>query len=263
MSKRLGDEMEYQNENFYGEYDFRSRFHKGWHMHANLHEYSELIYCQNGSGLVIVNGKTIPLKEQEIVWIPPNYIHQYDFDDSAEVICAVFSNDFIPLFFKKQNKRYFCPSAINVSEMSDILKSFPEIKKEDALRISGYLNLIGAIVIERSTFENARQTDGILCQKVFSYLEDKFTENVSLSQLAKAVGYNEKYLSHTLHNLTGMHFRRLLNIYRVNHAKTMLTQHKEINVTDIASICGFNALNTFNREFRAIVGMTPSEYRRR
>jgi AraC-like DNA-binding protein len=263
ISKRLGDEMEYQNENFYGEYDFRSRFHKGWHMQPNLHEYSELIYCQKGSGLVIVNGKTIPLKEQEIVWIPPNYIHQYDFDDSAEVICAVFSNDFIPLFFKKINKRYFCPSAIHISEMSDVLKSFPEIKKEDLLRISGYLNLIGAIVIEQSSFENTGHTDGILCQKVFSYLAENFTESISLSQLAREFGYNEKYLSHTLHTLTGIHFRQLLNFYRINQAKEFLTNEREMNISEIATTCGFNSLNTFNREFKRIVGVTPSEYRRR
>ena len=72
--------MEYQNENFNGEYDFRSRFHDGWQMQANLHEYSELIYCKKGSGYVTVDGKTIRLKEGEVVWIPPNYIHQYDFD---------------------------------------------------------------------------------------------------------------------------------------------------------------------------------------
>ena len=61
--------MEYQNENFSGEYDFRSRFHKGWYMQANLHEYSELIYCQKGSGYVTVNGNAIFLRENEMIWI--------------------------------------------------------------------------------------------------------------------------------------------------------------------------------------------------
>jgi AraC-like DNA-binding protein len=260
ISKRLGDDMEYQNENFNGEYDFRSRFHKGWHMLSNLHEYSELIYCQKGSGYVTVNGKVICLKENEMVWIPPNYIHQYDFE-SAEVVCAVFSNDFIPLFFKKLNKRYFCASAINMSEMSEILKKFPEMKKEDSLRISGYLNLIGAIVLERSSFGNERNTDGVLCQRVFSYLVDNFSENISLSQVAKRLGYNEKYLSHTLHSLTGVHFRKLLNSYRIDHAKKLLTGSCDMNISEIAASCGFNSLNTFNREFKTIVGVTPSEYR--
>lgn len=261
ISKRLGDRMEYQNENFSGEYDFRSRFHNGWHMQANLHEYSELIYCQKGSGYVTVNGNAIFLKENEIVWIPPNYIHQYDFD-SAELICAVFSNDFIPLFFKKLKNRYFCPSAINISEVSYILKKLPNLLKENSLEICGYLNLIASIVLERSCFENAKRTDGILCQQVFSYLAENFTENISLSQIAKTFGYNEKYLSHTLHNLTGIHFRKLVSLYRINYAKELLTVRKDMNISEIAIMCGFNTLNTFNREFKALTGMKPGEYRR-
>jgi hypothetical protein len=132
--------MEYQNENFNGEYDFRSRFHKGWYMQANLHEYSELIYCQKGSGYVTVNGNAIFLKENEMVWIPPNYIHQYDFD-SAELICAVFSNDFIPLFFKKLKNRYYCPSAINIGELSYILKKTSEHAKRGLVRNMRILKL--------------------------------------------------------------------------------------------------------------------------
>ena len=52
--------MEYQNENFNGEYDFRSRFHDGWQVKAHLHEYSELLYCENGNGTVTVNGRVGP-----------------------------------------------------------------------------------------------------------------------------------------------------------------------------------------------------------
>ena len=254
--------MEYQNENFNGEYDFRSRFHEGWHMQANLHEYSELIYCKSGSGYVTVDGKTVCLREGELVWIPPNYIHQYDFD-SAEVICAVFSNDFIPLFFKKMKNRYLCASAINVVEMSEIIETFPTLKKEETMLISGYLNLIGDIVIKHSSFEEERFFDAILCQKVLSYLAENYAENITLSALSKKLGYNEKYLSHILHNLVGIHFRHLLNFYRIDHSKRLLAESEEMNISLIATKCGFNSLNTFNREFKRIVGMTPSEYRRR
>jgi AraC-like DNA-binding protein len=136
------------------------------------------------------------------------------------------------------------------------------MQKEDSLEICGYLNLIAAIALERSNFERAKRTDGILCQQVFSYLAENFTENISLSQIAKTFGYNEKYLSHVLHDLTGIHFRKLVSLYRINRAKEILIQSKEMNVSEIAAMCGFNALNTFNREFKALVGMTPSEYRR-
>ena len=191
--------MEYQNENFNGKYDFRSHSHNGWHMQANLHEYSELLYCKTGEGLVTVNGEAIPLGEHEMVWIPPNYIHQYDFDQ-AEVICAVFSNDFIPLFFEQLGGRYFCVSAVNVAHLSALLEALPRLERQDALRVSGYLHLIGAAVLERAEFDTGRKTDGILYQKVISYLKDNCTEDITLSRLASPKPKNRSSFSTGIFN---------------------------------------------------------------
>ncbi len=254
--------MKYQNENFNGVLDFRSNFHNGWKMNANLHEYSEILYCQKGRGKVTINGDVIEISEKQFLWIPPNYIHQYDCPN-AQVICAVFSNDLIPLFFKALKGRYYCVSAIDAKELSVVLDMLYELKKEDYLTVSGYLNLICAWVIKHSEFENARQTDGILYQKVISYISTHYTEDITLARIASKFGYNEKYLSHTLHNLTGIHFRQLISFYRINHSKMLLTNSKDMSISSIATKCGFNSLNTFNREFKRMVGISPSAYRRR
>ncbi len=252
--------MEYQNENFGGQYDFRCNAHEGWHIQANLHEYSELLYCQTGSGTVTVNGKTVRLQAREMVWIPPNYIHQYDFH-AARVICAVFSNDFIPLFFRELADRHFCVSPVPIGELSHVIEGFPRLKREMSLELCGYLNLICARVMARSTFETTGYTEGIIYQKVISYIAKHYTEDITLPQLAKEFGYNTKYLSHALHQLTGIHFRQLLNYYRINHAKKLLSDPKSRNIVTVAAESGFTALNTFNREFKKFTGVTPTRYK--
>lgn len=253
--------MHYQLENFNGEYDFRSRSHKEWQISANLHEYSELLYCKKGTGVVTVNGQEIPLKEGQLAWIPPNYVHKYDFPD-AEVVCAVFSNDLIPLFFKALAGRYFCVSAVEMEELSGLFGSFPSLKKEDYLVISGYLNLICAKVIRQAKFESSRHSDGILYQKVISYIADHYREDITLKQIAKLFGYNEKYLSHTLHELTGIQFRQLLAFYRIGHTKELLIADPNRDITSIAMDSGFSAINSFHRAFKEITGITPSQYRK-
>ena len=252
--------MQYQNQNFNGEYDFRVRFHRDWKINEHLHEYSEFLYCKKGSCTVIINKQEIQLTEKQLAWISPNCVHQYDCS-SAEVICAVFSNDYIPLFFNELKKRTLRATPIDVSDLSDLLENLLIMKNDDNLTICGYLNLISARVINQSTFDNVKYTDGILYQKVISYLSEHYVENITLSQIAKKFGYNEKYLSHTLHNLTGIHFRQLLTFYRLDHAKKLLRTRKEINITTIAAESGFYSINTFNRAFKEITGKSPSEYR--
>lgn len=253
--------MEYQNENFGGEYDFRSRRHEGWQISSHLHEYSELLYCKQGEGYATVNGRRMLLTAGQLVFIPPNYVHQYDFE-AAHLVCAVFSNDYIPLFFKTVGRRHFLVSAVEAAEVAPLLDALPEIKKEDALLVEGYLNLICHKVLAHSAFDGERQTDGILYQKVISYLSNHYTEDITLSALAKQFGYNEKYLSHALHSLTGVHFKRLLSFYRVRHAQRLLESHEGISVAAVATESGFDAINTFGRAFKEQVGVTPSAYKR-
>ena len=252
--------MEYQKQNFNGEYDFRIRFHKDWKIGEHLHEYSEFLYCKKGSCTAVINKQEIRLSQGQLVWISPNYVHQYDCA-SAEVICAVFSNDYIPIFFNELKKRTLQATPINVSALSDVLEKIPALNNDEPLTVCGYLNLIGAEVIRQSEFDNTRYTDGILYQKVVSYLSEHYVENITLSQIAKKFGYNEKYLSHTLHNLTGIHFRQLLTFYRLDHAKKLLKSRKDVNITTIAAESGFYSINTFNRAFKEMTGKSPSEYR--
>ncbi len=253
--------MIYQIENFNGQLDFRCRFHDGWIMESHLHEYSEFLYCQEGVGMVTINGVTIPLPEKHLIWIPPNYIHQYDCPD-AKVICAVFSNDLIPLFFHKLKDNRLKPFADDVSNMTNFLDTFYHLKKEDFMRISGYLNLIGEQILARCEFEQARRTDSILYQEVISYLSEHFRENISLKKIAKTFGYNEKYLSHCLHELTGVHFSKLVSMYRLEYAKKLLRSKKRSNILEIAQESGFSAPNTFNRIFKESTGITPSQYKK-
>lgn len=259
ISKRLGDFVIYQMENFNGQYDFRSAFHKGWEIASHLHEYSEILYCQKGRCTIEVNGKTVDMEEGEFMWLPPNYIHRYPKTD-AHLVCAVFSNDYIPLFFHLSGNRRMVVQGVAAGELAQLLERLPELAGENPLKICGYLHLICEKVVKNADFEDVGQADGILCQKLISYVAAHFKEDISQKQIAREFGYNEKYLSHTIHEVLGIHFSKLLALYRVEHAKKLLNRNNQ-SISCVAASSGFGAVNTFNRVFKEMTGVTPSEYR--
>jgi AraC-like DNA-binding protein len=252
--------MKYHNENFNGVFDFRCKIHNGWAMESHLHEYSEILYCKKGNCDVTVNGRRLTLMEKHYIWLLPNYIHQYHNTD-AELICAVFSKDYIPLFFHAIGEKGLNPTPIPAEELEPILNDFHKLDNKNTIRISGYLNLISAKVMEKSNLISTRPTDSVLYQKVITYLSTHFREDITLKRVAKHFGYNEKYLSHALHTLTGMPFGKLLSFYRVEYAKEMLNCN-ELSISEIATESGFSALNSFNRNFKELTGMTPSQYKK-
>ena len=254
--------MMYQNENFNGVLDYRSNFHNEWLVEIHLHEYSEILYCKSGEGVVTVNGQQIKIGKNQFIWLPPNYIHQYDFENT-ELICAVFSNDLIPLYTQATHKKRLTVSPMDAEELKPLFEELYKLKKENSLKISGYLNLICSKVVEKSQFKDADDSDLSLYQKLITYLSEHYTEDITLGKLSKMFGYNEKYLSHTLHELTGINFRRFLSFYRINYAKKLLESRNDAKIITIATESGFSAINTFNRAFKEMLGITPSEYKQK
>jgi AraC-like DNA-binding protein len=225
----------------------------------HLHEYSEILYCKSGEGVILINGRKIALRAECFVWIPPNYIHQLDFS-SAEVVCAVFSNDFIPLYFSVVGEKRLIPSAISALDLTSHIEGLPSLKKEDQLLVSGKLNIIAQRVIERSDFEESLLTDGVLFQKVVTYISNHYVEEIKLSSLAKLFGYNEKYLSHLFRLHTKSSFTEHLRSLRIQNAISLFDIGLD-SIKNVAYLSGFNDPLYFSNVFKKEIGVSPTEYK--
>lgn len=252
--------MEYHNENFGGTYEFRCKRHTdSFIVNAHLHEYSEILYVDKGNADIIIQNCQITIPEKHLVFIPPNYVHQLNCQNS-ETICAVFSNDFIPLFFDKLKNRFLKCTPIDFSQNQKLIKDFPLYDTGNLLLISGVLYLICDEILKHSMFSDKQPMDSLLYQRIITYIQEHYLENITLKSIAKKFGYNEKYLSSNIHTLTGMNFSKFRAIYRIDYAKRLL-KNKSTSISEIALSSGFSSLNTFNRVFKEFVGVTPTVYR--
>jgi AraC-like DNA-binding protein len=93
------------------------------------------------------------------------------------------------------------------------------------------------------------------------YLEPDLT----LAQLAGALAVPSHHLSQVLNEKLNQNFFKFINSYRLEEAKQKLS-HTEFNKEKLLKIAfdvGFNSLSTFNRVFKELTKVSPSEYRRR
>ena len=90
-------------------------------------------------------------------------------------------------------------------------------------------------------------------------IHDKYGEPLTLPQLARtahmSVAQIERYFERIFH-LTP---RQMIIKTRLEAASRMLAS--DSSVSDIAQACGYADHSAFTRQFRATVGVTPSEYR--
>jgi AraC-like DNA-binding protein len=89
--------------------------------------------------------------------------------------------------------------------------------------------------------------------------------DLSLEELAVAVGQKPKMLSIVINETLGQNFFDFINHYRVDEAKRLLTNpvDEKITVLEVLYAVGFNSKSSFNTLFKKYTGLTPTEFRRR
>lgn len=86
-------------------------------------------------------------------------------------------------------------------------------------------------------------------------------KDLRIADVASALATNKTYVSTIINNISGMGFSKLINGHRVRHAQAMMREHPEMPLADVADASGFSSMTTFRRNFKAVTGMNPAEWK--
>ena len=103
-----------------------------------------------------------------------------------------------------------------------------------------------------------RLSDSI--KPALSYIENHYSENISLDDLARTAGFNKRYFCKIFKSLTTKTPIEYLNLYRINIAKKMLLDNSTISVSEVAYACGYNDSAYFIRIFKKTLNTTPAKF---
>lgn len=93
---------------------------------------------------------------------------------------------------------------------------------------------------------------------VKEYLEDNYSENISLDELARVSNLSPYYLNRVFSEEVGIPPHRYQLQVRTERAKVLLARGEPI--TRIVDETGFADQSHFNRHFKRFVGVTPGRY---
>jgi len=92
------------------------------------------------------------------------------------------------------------------------------------------------------------------------FIQEHQGEELSLGQVAKAVNTSTFYFCKMFKKITGLNFTDYVSRVRIEKAKNLLL-NPNLRVSEIAYEVGFQSLTHFNRMFKRILGLSPTEYR--
>lgn len=172
----------------------------------------------------------------------------YGLDFNIDPLSIIFMLLFVALFFliKYLSQEMSWEKMNRAEEAIPITKTGQDTVKELSYSLSEELLKEYAIVLHEC-----------LCNRKLYMRPD-----LSLELLVQETQIPRRHFSELLNAYLGKSFYTLIAEYRIEVAKSMLKEEvHSLTIEALAYECGFNSKTTFNKYFKEITGISPSEYR--
>lgn len=260
---------------------YKTEFTYPLHKHLEF----ELNYVENARGVKRIVGDSVEeIGDYDLVLITGKELeHTWDQSDCPNgqyrEITIQFSNDlFFKSFIDKNQfdsvRRMFELAQNGISfPMSAILKVYSLLdslanEKQGFYTVMKFITILFELslcpdmkVLSSSSFARADiSADSRRVQKVQNYLNQHYSSEIRLTQLADLIGMSPVSFSRFFKLRTGKNFSDYVIDIRLGHAARLLADSTQ-TVAEICYNCGFNNLSNFNRIFKRKKKCSPSEFR--
>jgi len=240
------------------------------HEHKNL---VEILIVDDGAGIFIIDGERYTAKKGDLILYNSKTVHD-EFGGSGNDLstyCVAISN--LKLVDLKQVNKIlpekYSPIMPSGEYFDELLNIFRAIERE-SYRPSGAetANLLAfALVTKVYTMLKThglprREKIPSLSSRAKDFIDEHYTENIKLEDIARAVDANVYNLAKIFKAEIGFSPMRYVVLRRIGEAQNLLI-NTDMTITRIAMSVGYNNSNYFQNVFKNFMQMTPREYRKR
>ena len=224
-----------------------------------------IIECnESGYGSVIINGVEFAVKPRQCYVIMPGQVITYTADsvDPRNGISCCLGGSRIGQMLGEigitENNPYVREDLFD--EITSLVYKMYEIKSEtdrgaEFRRIACIYELLGVLARSKPSHDSE-----FWVRKAIGIFEAEYNRNISVSDIATAVGFERSYFSTIFRERMGVSPHVYLNSLRISKACILLRESNS-SIAEIAENVGIDPVN-FARIFKREKGISPLEYRR-
>lgn len=229
-----------------------------------------LIYCMDGSGFYVVDGKRHEVKKNQYFILPKGKPHEYGATEGHH--WTIYWIHFRGVAAHVFADGAATPQTIDVtiqSRISERINFFEEIMTtlqlgnsiEDLRYASSLLVHFLASMRYLGQFRRAKAGVGKdIVEQAIHYMRENIEQHITMDEVLRYVGYSQSHFSAVFKKKTGMSPLTYFNRLKVEHACHLL-KTTDLKVNQICYKVGIEDALYFSRLFSKVMGMSPSEFR--
>lgn len=262
--------------------DISAYLYNHWHYHPE----AELTLIRKGAGMRLVGDSMEPFSDGDLILIGGNLPHLWRsdriyFDGNHDVHIEAIAIHFMENFWGEpflnlpemksvrevliKAKRGICIKGKTNKRLAVMMEAI--LRANNAERIALLINMLNIIALSDdchllsgigfSKSYDLINTDNI--NAIYNYTLDHFQEKISIHDVAGIANISPHSFCRYFKSRTMKTYWQFLLEVRIGYACKLLIENK-MSISQICYTCGFNNLSNFNRQFKAIIGRTPSQY---
>lgn len=257
---------------------------KGPFFYEKLHQHEEIQICQilRGEGTLVIGDSISPYKKGDVIVIGSFMPHVFKSDMEASVVSKMrslfftkesFGAGFFDLEVAQELSSFFEKSSYGfklIASTNTTSKLFSKIHKATKLqRFIHFMELLKTL----STAEHKRlssfvydkkysHTEGKRMTDVLEYTFENYGKEVSLEAVAQVAAMTKNSFCKYFKKVTNKTYFEFLKEIRTEHACKLIRRHKDLRIADVAYLCGFKSISNFNKQFKTVTTLCPSEFKK-
>jgi AraC-like DNA-binding protein len=284
MKARLLERRSPFDRSFIAEKHTYPHFLKIWHYHPAL----ELVYMVKSTGTRFLGDNIGQFQPGELILVGENLPHSWQNDDEyfekdselvAEAYVVHFRKDFAGETFINLPEMHAIKNMIDRARQGIIFRGKVQENAEKRMleiieangfdRLQKLLQFLKDLADEPQSEVLSTRGFSLMFEQsgddridtIYAFVMNNFKREINLEEVANMVNLNPTAFCRYFKKSTTKTFSRFLNEIRIGYSCKLLLE-KKLNISEVSYDSGFNNLSNFNRQFKNIMDMSPSQYLR-
>lgn len=231
----------------------------------NFNSFLIMLITKGSCKLRINDNNTYTASKGDVVLVDCYSSHEYGSNNSWESSWLHFDGQLAREYYEhivSRSGNIIIPRSTQTVEhgLNKICNIFRNGSPIREASISKYITNILTELLLSGTQKHTSSNLSIVLEDTISYINENFTEQLSIQSLAKRASLSPYYFIRVFTKETGMTPHQYLINTRLNSAKFLL-KSTDISIKEIAFNSGFLSESSFCSTFKKWEHVTPSEYR--